>query len=207
MAKVTRRIWGGIVAYDEDDTPADIRLFNKVGKSPDLWLYQSRALYQSAIDLVEERTRKRNDVTYPLRAPIALMLGAYSIETLLKMVIVAAHCDEHGYTFDSRLAEQFLPKSHDLVALTKQAKLRVNESDRRLLRDLRKYSVWAGRYPIPLFSDGYSGPALFEAVAGATAAGEHPTWPGFKILYLKLFKAAERKTYRWSKYVVKAAAQ
>jgi len=207
MAKVTRKIWGGIVAYDEDDTPADIRLFNKVGKSPDLWLCQSRALYQSAIDLVEERSRKRNDITYLLRAPIALMLGAYAIETLLKMVIVAAHCDEHGYTFDSRRAEQFLPKSHDLVALTRQAKLRVNESDRRLLRDLRKYSVWAGRYPIPLFSDGYSGPALFEAVAGATAAGEHPTWPGFKILYLKLFKAAERKTYRGSKYVVKATPQ
>jgi hypothetical protein len=187
-------MWGGIVAYEEDDTPPDIHLFNKVGKSADLWLYQSRELYRSAFYLVEER--KRNDCTHLLHAPIALMLGAYAVETLLKMAIITAHCDEHGYTFDSRRADQFLPKTHDLVALTKQAKLRVNENDRRLLRDLAKYSVWAGRYPIPLASDGYSGPALFEAVAAAPAVEEHPTWSRFKVLYPKIFKLAVRKTFR-----------
>jgi len=45
------------------------------------------------------------------------MLGAYAIETLLKMVIVRAHCDEHGYTFDARRAKQFLPMNHDLLRL------------------------------------------------------------------------------------------
>jgi hypothetical protein len=135
-------------------------------------------------------------------------VGAYAIETLLKMVIVAAHCDEHGYTFDARRAEQFLPKTHNLVALAKLAKLGVNENDRGLLRDLGKYSVWAGRYPIPLNSDGYAGPALFDAVAAAPAAvaREHPAWPRFKTLYPKLFKLAVRKTFRGHEFVVKPTA-
>jgi hypothetical protein len=157
---------------------------------------------------MEERERKWNEITHLLQAPIALMLGAYAIETLLKMVVVDAHCEEHGHTFDARRAEQFLPRTHDLVALTKQAKLRVNEDDRGLLSDLGKYSVWAGRYPIPLKCDGYAGPALFEAVAAAPAAvaGEHPTWPRLKALYPKLFKLAVRKTFRGLGVVVKPTA-
>ena len=154
---------------------------------------------------MEERPQKWNEITHLLQAPIALMLGAYAIETLLKMVIVGAHCDVHGQTFDAHRAEQFLPKSHDLLALVKQAKLRVNENDRRLLRELGKYSIWAGRYPIPLNSDGYGGPALFEAVAAAPTpvAREHPTWPRFKVLYPKLFKLAVRKTFRGEGFVLK----
>jgi hypothetical protein len=203
MVKVTRKIWGGIVTYEEGDTPSDVHLFNKVGKSAALWLYQSRELYRSALCLMDERARKWNEITHLLQAPIALMLGAYATETLLKMVIVGAHCDEHGYSFDTRRAEQFLPRTHDLLALTKQAKLRVNENDRRLLRDLGKYSVWAGRYPIPLSSDGYVGPALFEAVGAvpASVAKEHPTWPRFKVLYPKFFKLAIRKTFRGQRFV------
>jgi len=208
MVKVTRKIWGGIVAYEDDDTPSDVHLFNNIGKSAGLWLYQSRELYRSSLYLMEERERKWNEITHLLQSPIALMLGAYAIETLLKMVIVGAHCDEHGHTFDARRAEQFLPRTHDLVALVKQAKLRVNEDDRRLLRDLGKYSVWAGRYPIPLKSDGYAGPALFEAVerAPTAVAKEHPTWPRFRALYPKLFKLAVRKTFRGCGFVLKPTA-
>ena len=131
---------------------------------------------------MDERPRKWNEITHLLQAPIALMLAAYAIETLLKMVIVGAHCDKHGIDTESRRAKDFLPTNHDLVALVKQANLRVNGEDRRLLADLARYSLWAGRYPIPLRSDGYTGPALFEAVepAPATVARHHPTWPKLK---------------------------
>ena len=209
MAKVTRKRWGGIVAYEDDDTPSDVHLFNNVGKSAALWLYQSRELYRSALYLMEVRARKWNEITHLLQAPIALMLGSYAIETLLKMVIVGAHCDEHGRTFDARRAEQFLPRTHNLVALVKQAKLRVNEHDRKLLRELGEYAIWAGRYPIPLKSDGYVGPALFEAVerAPAAVAREHPSWPRFQALYPKLFKLAVRKTFRGRGFVLKPTAQ
>jgi hypothetical protein len=208
MAKTLRKIWGGIVAYEDDDVPSDLHLFNNVGKSATFWLLQSRELYRSALCLVEERARVRNEVTHLLQAPIALMLGAYAIETLLKMVIVGAHCDMHGHTFGARRADQFLPKTHNLLKLADQAKLRVNERDRKLLRNLGEYSIWAGRYPIPLMSDGYVGPALFEAInrAPAPVAKEHPTWPKFRALYPKLFKLAMRKTFRGRGFVLKPTA-
>jgi hypothetical protein len=206
---MTRTLWGGIVGYDGDDTPKDVHLFNKLGKSAGLWLYHSRELYRSALRLMEEQPQKWNEVTHLFQAPIALMLGAYAIETLLKMVIVGAHCDQHGYTLDARRADQFLPKTHDLSALVTQAQLRINKNDRALLRELRRYSIWAGRYPIPLHSDGYTGPALFEAVAAAPTpvAREHPTWPRFKTLYPKLFRLAVRKTFRGEGFVLKPTAK
>lgn len=209
MAKVTRKIWGGVVTYEDEDTPSDVHLFNDVGKSTALWLYQSRELYRSALYMMKVRERKRNEITDLLQAPIALMLGAYAIETLLKMVIVSAYCDEHGRTFDSRRAEQFLPRTHNLVVLVRQAKLRVNEDDRKLLHDLGEYAIWAGRYPIPLRADGYVGPALFEAVERppAAVAREHPTWPRFRVLYPKLFKLAVRKTFRGEGFVLKPSGK
>jgi hypothetical protein len=74
MARMTRKtVWGGVVTYEEDDTPTDVHLFNNVGKSAGLWLYQSRELCRSAFRLMEERERKWNEVTHLLQAPIALM--------------------------------------------------------------------------------------------------------------------------------------
>ncbi len=208
MAIVTWNIWGGVVSYEDDDTPSEVHLFNNVGKSAALWLYQSRELYRSALYQMEVRERKWNEITHLLQASIALMLGAYAIATLLKMVIVGAHCDEHGRTFDARRAEQFLPRTHNLVALVKQAKLRVNEDDRKLLRELGEYAVWAARYPIPLKADGYVGPALFEVVERAprAVARAHPTWPRLRPLYPKLFKLAVRKIFRRREFALKPTA-
>jgi hypothetical protein len=207
MARVTRTLWHGALAFEDDDTPPDVRLFNEAGRSTALWLYQSRELYRAGLYLMEERERIWNEITHLLQAPIALMLGAYALETLLKMVIVGAHVNQGGHTRDAHRAEQFLPRTHDLVTLTRQAKLRVNEDDRGLLRDLTRYAVWAGRYPIPLTSDGFAGPALFEAVAPppTAVAREHPTWPKFKVLYVKLFEQSVRKTFRHREFVLKPA--
>jgi hypothetical protein len=205
LAKIIRKLWGGAIEYEDDDVSAEVRAFNNTGKSTALWLFQSRELYRSSLHLMEERERKWNEITHLLQAPIALMLGAYAIETLLKMVIVGAYCDRHGITTDSQRAKEFLPTSHDLVALVKQANLRVNEDDRRLLRELSRYSHWAGRYPIPLHSIGYTGPALFEAVERppADVARQHPTWPKFRALYPKLFRLAIPMTFKGRDFILK----
>jgi hypothetical protein len=205
LTKVIRKLWGGVLEYEDDDIDAEVRAFNDTGKSTSLWLYQSRELYRSALYLMDPRQRRWNEITHLIQAPIALMLGAYAIETLLKMVIVGAHCDKHGIHGESRRAKEFLPMSHDLVALVKAADLRVNQGDRALLVDLGRYSLWAGRYPIPLDSTGFSGPALFEAVAPAPAevARHHPTWPKFQVLYAKLFRLAVRKTFKGQGFILK----
>jgi hypothetical protein len=202
---VIRKLWGGVIEYEDDDIAAEVRAFNDTGKSTALWLCQSRELYRSALYLMDQRERKWNEITHLLQAPIALMLGAYATETLLKMVIVGAYCDRHGIHPESRRAKEFLPTSHDLVALLKAANLRVNQGDRALLRDLCRYSLWAGRYPIPLDSNGFSGPALFEAVepAPAEVARHHPIWPKFQALYPKLFRLAVRKTFKGEGFVLK----
>lgn len=209
MAKVTRTVWGGIIQYEDDDTPVDVRAFNDFGKSATFWLLQSRELFRSARHLMSERDRQWNEVTHLFQAPIALMLGAYAIETLLKMVIVAAYCDKHGSTLKSHHASEFLPKSHNLVALLKQANLRTNKDDRTLLHELGRYSIWAGRYPIPLRSEGYSGPALFEAIepVPAKVTRQHPTWPKLLELYPKLFRMAVRKTFKDRDFVLKPKSE
>jgi len=198
LTKVARQLWDGIIEYHHDDVPADLRAFNAFGKSVVLWFQHSRELYRSSCYLMEDRERKWNEITHLLQAPIALMLGAYAIETLLKMVIVGDHCDKHGIVLDSRNAKDFLPATHNLVELVKKANLRVNNVDRKLLNDLSRYSYWAGRYPIPLGFAGYAGPAITEAVPPppTEVPKQHPTWPRFIVLYQKLHALAVRKTLK-----------
>jgi hypothetical protein len=196
--KVSRKLWAGILEFEEEDVPPDRRAFNAFGKSVVLWFEHSRELYRSAQYLMEDRPRVWNEVTHLLQAPIALMLGAYALETLLKMVIVDEYCLIHGVTFESTSAKEFLPTVHDLRELAKRANLRINDADRKLLTELTRYSTWAGRYPIPRHYAGYSGPALREAVPPppASVSHKHPTWPKFVALYLKVHRLAVRKSLK-----------
>jgi hypothetical protein len=196
--KVTRKLWRGIIEFEDEDVPADRRAFNAFGKSVVLWFEHSKELYRSAHYLMEERPRVWNEITHLLQAPIALMLGAYALETLLKMVIVDEYCLIHGVTFESTSAKEFLPTVHDLRELATRANLRINDADRKLLTELTRYSTWAGRYPIPRHYAGYSGPALKEAVPPppASVSHQHPTWPKFVALYVKVHRLAVRKSLK-----------
>ena len=72
--------------------------------------------------------------------PAAAMLGAYAIETLLKMVIVGEYCLAYGLEFDAvKRAKDFLPPIDDLVELSKRAGLRINKAVRDLLKVLSGY--------------------------------------------------------------------
>jgi hypothetical protein len=107
--KFTRKLRRGILEFEDEDVPRDLRAFNAFGKSVALWFEHSKELYRAACTLMEDRPRGWNEITHLLQAPIALMLGAYAIETLLKMAIVDEHCKIHGITFESRAAKDFLP--------------------------------------------------------------------------------------------------
>ncbi len=144
--KITRRLWRGVLQFEEEDVPPDRRAFNAFGKSVILWLEYSRELFRSARLLMDETPRTNNDLTHIFRAPIALMLGAYTLETTLKMIIVGEHCEASGLTMDSEATKDFLPPIHDLVRLAQQSQLRINRTDRKLLGALTRYSTWAGRY-------------------------------------------------------------
>lgn len=195
---ITRKLWRGIIEFEEEDVHRDQRAFNAFGKSVILWFQHSRELYRSACYLMEERPRVENEITHLLQAPIALMLGAYAIETLVKMVIVDDYCLAHGVTFESTAAKEFLPTVHDLAELVKRANLRINGADRKLLNELSRYSTWAGRYPVPKHFAGYRGPALTEAMppVPASVSHQHPSWAKFVALYQKVHALAVRKSLK-----------
>ena len=141
LAKITKKLWGGIIEYEDDDTPLDIRSFNAFGKSAVMWLEQSRALHWAADALVKGERAAKGGARGAFDNVIALMLGGYAVETLLKMVIIADHCDAQGFTLNAKHAKEFLPTTHDLRKLAAQAKLRINAKDRTTLADAAKYTV------------------------------------------------------------------
>jgi hypothetical protein len=196
LAKIVRELWGGIIKYQDDDTPYDIRSFNTFGKSALLWLEQSRALHRAAVALMRKESMWCGAMTPEVNTPIALMLGGYAVETLLKMVIIGDYCDANELTYDALRAKDFLPTIHDLKELAKKANLRISKADRELLAQLTKYPVWAGRYPIPHVSSGYDGPAIFDRIDSGKRLTENPVWTGYVPLYEKLHKLAVRRTFR-----------
>lgn len=195
MAKVVREIWGGVIRYEDDDTPYDVRSFNSFGKSAILWLEQSRTLHRAAVSLMKKESMWCAAMTPEVNAPIALMLGGYAVETLLKMVIVGDYCCANGLTYNALRADDFLPTIHDLKKLAEKAALRIRKSDYELLAKLSKYPLWAGRYPIPKKSSGYDGPAIFDLIRRGERLAENPVWTGYVPLYEKLHKLAVRKTF------------
>lgn len=206
---ITRKLWRGIIKFEEGDVPRDQRAFNAFGKSVILWFQHSRELYRSACYLMEERPRVENEITHLLQAPIALMLGAYAIETLLKMVVVDEYSSARGVTFESTAAKEFLPTVHDLAELVKRANLRVNGGDRKLLKELSRYSTWAGRYPVPKYFAGYCGPALTDAVPPVpqSVSHQHRTWVKFVALYQKVHTLAVRKSLKRHGILLKPKAR
>jgi hypothetical protein len=63
MAKVTRKLWGGAIEYEDDDAPSDVRAFNSFGKSEALWSYQSRELCRAGV-IRDEGKRKEVERNY-----------------------------------------------------------------------------------------------------------------------------------------------
>lgn len=197
MAKILQKLWGSIIEFETEDVPLDVRSFNSFGKSTTVWLEQSRLLHRAASYLMVKKSGAKADATtYQLNAPVALMLGGYAVETILKMVVVGNYCDKNGFKFDSKRAKDFLPLTHNLRELAKIAKLRINKVDRELLGGLSKYSIWSGRYPIPSESDSYDIPAVFENITSGKRPVQNTLWARYVLLYQKLDKLAVRKTFQ-----------
>ncbi|HEY4343246.1 MAG TPA: hypothetical protein VGN05_02785, partial [Parvibaculum sp.] len=189
MTKVPHETgWG--ISWDEDDAPRDVQNFNLIGKSGMFWLVQSVGLHKAA-----EKLMKVQDGEVPLivETPIALMLGGYAIETMLKGVIVEEGDDSAVPSPAAKKAQEFLPKSHDLQRLAEKAQLPIDDSDRMTLGELTKYVLWGGRYPIPLVPNGYVLPLVF-----AEALGISPLWDAYVSLYKKLHRLATPKIGRAS---------
>jgi hypothetical protein len=119
------------------------------------------------------------------------MLGGFAVETLCKMVSVSHHHGKYGYPAKATKLKQIFSPTHDLSLLAANARIRINKEDREILRNLSRYVIWAGRYPAPLVSQDYNGPAIFRDSDTAGAL-----WDAYERLYKKMYRLAVRRAFR-----------
>ena len=77
---------------------------------------------------------------------VAYMLAGFAIENLLKGLLVAR---ESPVEKDGK----FKFATHDLRQLAQDAGYELDESENRLLERVQEFTVWTGRYPVPIESD------------------------------------------------------
>jgi hypothetical protein len=98
------------------------------------------------VDGTKELTEDEiEDVHDSLLISIYLMLMGYSIENLLKAIIMLEHPEY--YRPDAKITNI---KDHRLVELCKCCNIRIKPDEATLLKELTIYIEWKGRYPIPL---------------------------------------------------------
>jgi hypothetical protein len=120
------------------------------------------------------RLLNENETSHPPSVSgTAIMLGALAIENLLK----AIRLPQVTPLFDKRGA--FKLDTHDMLKLADDTGIRLSKEEQILLERLEQYLIWAGRYPIPLFSEetrprtlpnGGIAPRTFHAFPGDFAA-------------------------------------
>lgn len=110
------------------------------------WLLKADSLIDAFEVLVadDERMEEQN---LPGRriSSVAYMLAGFAVENLLKgkLITTTPHLDDNG---------KFILGSHYLVELSENAGYQLGEAERRLLERMQEFSIWAGRYPMPISS-------------------------------------------------------
>lgn len=99
---------------------------------------------QAEADAIQNREQ---EIYVPSVSGTAMMVGALAIENLLKAVRIP----QVPKLFDSRGA--FVLDTHDILKLAEDAAISLTSEERALLERLEQFVTWAGRYPIPLFSE------------------------------------------------------
>jgi len=90
------------------------------------------------------------------------MLIAYALENLFKAMIIGEQQDAFRNQIMSKGGK--LPakvKHHDLIRLAKEAHFKFNVNDEDLMTRLHRNSEWAGRYPVPVSSNGLKNIKVF----------------------------------------------
>lgn len=107
-------------------------------KQPVNWAYMASAL-QKAASLMDWATKR--DITDWRYVPIYRMLMGFSLENLIKGILVA---EGHPCMADGTRLHHDLTQYADLIK-----GVVLTETDKNVLADLQHYVLWAGRYPRP----------------------------------------------------------
>ena len=149
--------------------------------NPVAWALKADELISAFEILVTEfEERAESAPSGPRFSSVALMLGGFAIEVLLKGLLVQkeAPINTKG---------KFIYGSHHLIQLAEDAELPLSEDERRLLEKLEEFLTWAGRYPISLES-GPMRPRKTPSGGFAPRTYGNPSedWPAIRTLIEKL---------------------
>jgi hypothetical protein len=176
----------------ETDTDFAVRTYNNIGLHLGPWLWQSKGHHTAA--KVQWEASKRPGIARGIgvfHSAIALMLAGFAVETLLKMVLIGAHFRTAKFPASYTKLKQCIPPIHDLRKLAESSRVRINESDRRVLDDLTTFVVWAGRYPLPKTAVKYDGPSWLATLSNDSTDRDDKLWTRYAALWPKLLKQAD----------------
>jgi hypothetical protein len=193
---VKRQKWEDIVQWEKPvPQPYDVLSYNAVGMNPLLWLWHSKGHHAAALVLWEAYQRSPNRkgkgrlvATDRFNRALALMLADYAVETLMKMILIAAHLRTVDFPPSYTKLSDYIPRTHSLTALTKEARVRTNRIDRKTLDRLTEFVVRAGKYPTPVKAEGYAGPPAMFLTQEFDAITR--VWERYLELWPKLLKQA-----------------
>ena len=126
--------------------------YRRLASEPIAWISTAEELLRAfniLVPQIEVDTKQLFEESHVFSnvASVAMMLGAFAIENLLKAIQI----EQLGPKFDNRGV--FAIDTHDLLKLTDATNVHLLEEERILLERLEQFAKWAGRYPVPLFRD------------------------------------------------------
>lgn len=125
----------------------------RTGAIPLAWVFTADRLLRGFLLLAEQAKAdvpelQKNGFYAPNISAVAMMLGALSIENLLKAICIK----KLSPPFTDR--GKFSLNTHDLHKLANLADIEFTKEENVLLERLTHFISWSGRYPIPLLSEG-----------------------------------------------------
>ncbi len=117
-------------------------------KSPVLWMLHAHALIQAALNTYNNQPdlsqipNEMRGICDSQYCAVVLMLVGYSLEVALKAMLIMK------YGIDGYAKQERYYLHHDLEKLADIVP-EITEKDRAILRNLKHYVVWAGKYPDP----------------------------------------------------------
>jgi hypothetical protein len=132
---------------DERERQVLAYLYDERRSSPPHWLFVAQQLHEASRVLWVKWRSSREQYSARVKAGrarsitinhlgrVALMIAGMALENVLKAKLV-----EQG---------QHVPKSHDLIELTKLVPVLLTKEEKRLLPELSASVTWLARYPVP----------------------------------------------------------
>ncbi len=126
-------------------------LFETTANFPTIWLSKGKELKKGADVLLA------SDANH-----LYLFLIAFSFENLLKGILICGGLNRKIKLLTLRKWEGL---GHDLLHLSKKSNISISNHEEKILKRLTNYSMWGGRYPIPVDPEYY--PEIIEFPKGS----------------------------------------